>query len=49
MLGPVGDVVEEWTILGSMTQIDFGNLNYGSDELMEIKLTIRPINCVLNF
>lgn len=49
MLGPVGDVVEEWTILGSMTQIDFGNLNYDSDELMEIKLTIRPINCVLNF
>lgn len=49
LLGPVGDLVEEWVIRGFVTQIDFGQLDYSSDELMDIKLTIRPTSCVLNF
>jgi hypothetical protein len=49
MLGPVGDVVEDWVINGFITSIDFGNLDYTSDELMEITLTLRPNYCTLNF
>ena len=49
LLGPVGDLVEEWVIRGFVTQIDFGQLDYSSDELMDIKLTIRPTTCILNF
>ena len=49
MLGPVGDLVEEWFINGFVTQIDFGQLDYSSDEMMGIKLTIKPTSCVLNF
>jgi hypothetical protein len=48
-LGPVGDLVEEWVIRGFVTQIDFGELDYSSDELMGIKLTIRPTSCILLF
>lgn len=49
LLGPVGDIVEEWLISGFISRIDFGKLDYSSDELMDIKLYIKPINCILNF
>ncbi len=49
MLGPVGDIVEEWFITGFVSRIDFGELDYSSDELMDIKLIIKPTSCVLNF
>jgi hypothetical protein len=49
LLGPVGDLVEEWVIRGFVSRIDFGELDYSSDELMDIKLTIRPTSCILLF
>lgn len=49
LLGPVGDLVEEWIIRGFVSQIDFGVLDYSSDELMDIKVTIKPTSCILHF
>jgi hypothetical protein len=50
VLGPVGDKVEEWIIKGAfITQAQFGTLDWGQDNVMEIQLTIQPDYCVLNF
>lgn len=50
MLDPVGNVVQLWDIKGSLIQnASFGSLDYGSDELAEISLTIRFDNCVLQY
>ena len=47
MLGPVGDVVEEWLIEGEVINADFGELNYENDILTEIKLEIKPSKVIL--
>ena len=47
MLGPVGDVVEEWEIEGNVIKADFGDLNYEKDRLSEIKLEIKPLKVIL--
>jgi hypothetical protein len=49
MLDPTGVVIEEWLITGLITRIDFGVLDYSSEELMEITLSIKPNYCVLLF
>lgn len=49
MLGPVGDVVEQWDIIGFISSIDFGVLDYSSNNLAEIKMTFKPNQCVLVF
>ena len=49
MLDPTGVSIEEWTIRGIVTRIDFGQLDYSSDEQMDIKLYLRPTSCILNF
>ena len=50
MLDPVGTVVELWDIKGAfITSAGFGDLAYDGDELMEIALTLRFDNCVLQY
>jgi len=50
MLGPVGDVVEEWIIKGAMiTEANFNEADWSNDDPMEIGLTIQPNYCILNF
>ena len=49
-LGPVGDKVEEWIIKGAqITEANFNDADWGSDEPIEISLTIQPDYCILNF
>jgi|SRR6185312_9226572 len=41
MLGPVGDVVSRWVLKGSfITDVNFGDIDYNTDDLAEITLTI---------
>jgi hypothetical protein len=50
VLGPVGDKVEEWIIKGAqITKVDFGELDWATDDVMEFSMTIQPDYCVLNF
>ena len=50
MLDPVGTVVELWDIKGAfITQANYGTLQYSSDDIMTIDLTLKIDNCVLQF
>tara|TARA_Y100000389_G_scaffold163801_1_gene167212 strand:- start:1447 stop:1935 length:489 start_codon:yes stop_codon:yes gene_type:complete len=51
VLGPVGDVVSNWTMKGAfITQADFGEYGYDNvDTAVNISMTVQPDYCVLNF
>jgi hypothetical protein len=50
VLGPVGDKVEEWIIKGAqITEVNFGEMDWGTDDVMTFTLTIQPDYCVLNY
>ena len=50
LVDPIGTVVEYWDIKGAfLTNIDFGSLDYGSDDPAEISLSIRYDNVVLQY
>jgi hypothetical protein len=50
VLGPVGDKVEEWIIKGAqITEVNFGDLDWSTDDVMSFSLTVQPDYCVLNF
>ena len=50
ILGPVGDIVGEWIIKGAiLSNGDFGQYDWTSDEAVEISITIAMDYCVLNY
>ena len=51
VIGPVGDVVSEWVLMGCIiTDVDFGAYNWDDDGVaVNIKLSVQPDYCVLNF
>jgi hypothetical protein len=50
MLDPIGTVVELWDMKGCILQsANFGDVDYGSDDITSISLTIQYDNAVLQF
>lgn len=50
LLDPVGTVVELWDLKGCwITRAEFGELDYASGEAMEVRLTLRFDNAVLQY
>jgi hypothetical protein len=51
VIGPVGDVVSEWVVKGAMiTNASFGDYGWDTvDAAIEIKMTVQPDYCILNF
>ena len=50
MLGPVGDVVEEWELVGAYIQsANFGDLSFEDSTPVEITLTLKYDYAVLKF
>ena len=50
LVGPVGDVVEEWELKGAYIQTaNFGDLAFDSSDPVEISLTLRYDYAVLKF
>ena len=50
MLDPIGTVVELWDIKGAqITSAQFNDLEYSSEEPVEIQITIQPENCILQY
>ena len=48
-LDPTGIEVEKWFIeQAQITSIDFGDNDYGNDEIQNITLSIQPWRCILN-
>lgn len=49
MLDPVGVVIEKWLCVNCIAtnDVNFGSLDYSSDGVMEISLTIQPQYCEL--
>jgi len=48
MLDPTGVEVEKWFIIGDYTSVDFGVLDYSSDALSKIKITLKVKKCMLS-
>ena len=50
LLDPVGTVVELWDVKGAfITSAGYGDLDYGTEDPVEISLTLRFDNCVLQY
>ena len=50
LVGPVGDIVEEWELIGTYIQsANFGDLAFDSSDPVEITLTLRYDYAVLRF
>tara|TARA_Y100000361_G_C11146288_1_gene338219 strand:- start:975 stop:1463 length:489 start_codon:yes stop_codon:yes gene_type:complete len=50
VLGPVGDVVEEWTLKGAYIQdANFGDLDFATSDPVDITLTLRYDYAILQF
>ena len=50
LLGPVGDVVEEWELKGAFIQsANFGDLSFDASEPVEITLTLKYDYAILKF
>ena len=50
ILGPVGDIVEEWTLKGAWIQsAQFGDLDFATNDPVEITLTLRYDYSILQF
>ena len=50
MLGPVGDVVEEWKLKGAYIQsANFGDLDFATSDPAEITLTLKYDYAILQF
>jgi len=51
VLGPVGDVVSEWKIIGALvTEANFGDYSWDDDgTAVNIQVTVQPDYCVLNY
>lgn len=48
LLDPAGVVVEKWILQGTMlTNVDFGSLDYSSEDIAEITATLRMDRCIL--
>ena len=50
VLGPVGDIVEEWTLKGAFIQsANFGDMAFDSSDPVEIALTLQYDYAILKF
>ena len=50
MLGPVGDKIEQWTLKGAfITQANFGDLDFSSNDPATIELTLAYDYAILEF
>lgn len=49
ILGPIGDVVQEWKLKGAWpVSVDFGDLDYSTDDVNNITMTLAVDYCILN-
>lgn len=47
LLGPIGDVVSEWKLIGKINSIDFGSLSWKDTEHLTIELKFNVHHAIL--
>jgi hypothetical protein len=48
-LDPLGVEIEKWTLVGCMiTNFDTDSFDYGSDDIIKVKITVQPDKCLLS-
>lgn len=49
-LGPVGDKISEWVLKGCLiTEVNFGENDWSSDDLLDVTINFQPDFCLLNY
>ncbi len=50
VLGPLGDKVEQWTLKGAfISSANFGTLDWATDGIVNIEVTLKMDYCILNY
>lgn len=49
MLDPVGSIVSEWVVNGFISEVNFGEVDYCSDSITEVGITIVVNHAILNY
>ena len=50
ILGPVGDVIGEWVIVGAfLVNGDFGQYDWSADVVVDLSITVAMDYCILNY
>jgi len=50
ILGPVGDIVGEWIIIGAYVKnAKFGEFDWANDQYVTINMTVTPDYCILKY
>lgn len=49
LLGPIGDSIELWDIVGTIDYIDFGYLDWNSGDPLNIKVNIKVLHAILQY
>lgn len=50
VLGPVGDKVEQWVLKGAfISSANFGTLDWATDGIVNIEVTLKYDYCILNY
>jgi hypothetical protein len=49
ILDPSGSGLYQWNLVGDITLIDYGNLDWGIDDVTESTLVFEPKECVIAF
>ena len=49
-LDPAGNEVDKWVLEGCMIEsVDFGDNDYGADDLSMVTITVQPSRCILEY
>lgn len=49
LLGPIGDIIEEWELKVKLVEILFGDLSNEDDNVTKITLKLKPLMVKLNY
>jgi hypothetical protein len=49
ILDPTGSPIYKWNLIGDIISIDYGNLDWGIDDVTESTLVFMPRECVIAF
>jgi len=49
ILSPVGTPIYEWRLVGDITGIDYGKVNWGVDDIIQATITFEPNECEIAF
>lgn len=49
ILDPTGNGIYQWRLVGDIVEVDYGNLDWGIDDITETTLVFEPSECTIAF